>query len=121
MTAPMSINAMAIQMKAVMTAPPLLQTTVSETQDGRSPPCHPGPLVTHLRGPRWRSRRHSHTNASALRRVVGPDLKITRGTTHLATGRWPDGPHSQGRSALPTRRAEWPNGSDGARRGVAIT
>jgi hypothetical protein len=35
-------------------------------------------------------------NASALRRVVGPDRKITRDTTHLATGRWPDGPPQPG-------------------------
>ena len=47
-------------------------------------------------------------DASALRLVAGPDLKHSPETTHLVTGRWPDGPHSQGRPALPAWCAAWP-------------
>jgi len=43
----------------------------------------------------------------------------TAQTTHLAHRPMADGPHSQGRPALPTKRAEWPTISDGARRDVA--
>jgi hypothetical protein len=58
-------------------------------------------------------------DASALRLVAGLDLKHSPETTHLAHRPMADGPHSQGRSALPAKGAAWPNGSDGARRGVA--
>jgi hypothetical protein len=54
-------------------------------------------------------------DASALWLVEGPDFSITRDNTpsHRPMA---NGPHSEGRSALPARRAEWPTISGGARR-----
>jgi hypothetical protein len=50
------------------------------------------------------------------------DRRATVGSPQAKpTGRWPDEPHIQGRSALPARPAARPTISDGAWRGVAIT
>jgi hypothetical protein len=46
---------------------------------------------------------------------------VAAGATAQSTGRRPDGPHSEGRSALLGQAPEWPNVNDGGGRGVAMT
>jgi hypothetical protein len=91
MTAPMSINVTAIQMRAVMEIPPFApRYGLSETQGARSTPCHLGPFVTHLRGPRMAISKAHPPAPSELRLGAGLDLKhhSRQHLAHRPIGRW---------------------------------